>query len=97
MIALKVLQFLPLILSAVTAVEQQLGAGSGATKKAVVMAAIRAAIAAGETMDEPTIKAISMAVNLVVNSLNLGGVFKRTPVPAASIALPPGIETLTVP
>jgi hypothetical protein len=70
-------QFLPYILTAVTAVEQAMSNQPGATKKAMILSAIAAATQVGEQVPESHVKVISGLIDSVVASLNASGIFQH--------------------
>lgn len=70
------LQYLPGVLATVKAVETELTDQSGGTKKAVVMGTIQAAAqAAGQTIPNLHVQAVSALTDGVVTALNASGVF----------------------
>lgn len=80
----KILGFLPSILAGIKAVEDIVGGGHGQTKKAIVLSAVQTAAQTGETIDNPTVQAISATIDHVVGLLNSSGIFTHsTPAPAA--------------
>lgn len=81
-IFLTILQFLPHILAGIKAVEDVVGAGKGATKKAIVLAGVQAAAQVGETVPQKTVAAIGTTIDNVVTLLNQSGVL-GAPAPAA--------------
>lgn len=77
--ALLALKYLPHVLSAVTAVEQTLGAGKGESKKKVIMDAIQAGAKVAGGVDEDHVAAIGVLVDRVVGSLNDSGLLDGKP------------------
>lgn len=80
---LLIFKYLPVILQAIMAVEGAIGAGNGATKKQIVLAAIQAAAKVGETVDQKTVTMLSSLVDEIVGLLNASGIFGHAPAPAA--------------
>jgi hypothetical protein len=74
---LLIFQFLPLVLSAVRAIEAEVGAGNGATKKQLVLNSIQAAAQVGEKADDNTVKAVAALVDHTVATLNDSGIFQK--------------------
>lgn len=72
-LAKTILTLLPIILQAIAAVEQQIGAGNGPAKKELIMGAIGAA---GAPEADGVADAISKTVDMSVGVLNKVGVFK---------------------
>ena len=70
---LQVLRFFPYILQGIMAVEAALKGQPGATKKAVVMAAITAGAQIGETVPQPVVDGVSKLVDGTVAALNASG------------------------
>ena len=81
---LLIAQYLPLVMSTVTAVEQTVHA-PGATKAKVAMDTIQmVSQIAGQTVPEAHVQLIASLVKGVVDTFNKTGVFtKGSPVPAA--------------
>ncbi len=65
-----VIKYLPFVIQGVMAVEAALKGAPGATKKAVVMAAVQAGAAAGEAVPEAHVAGISKLVDSTVSALN---------------------------
>ena len=76
---LQILKYFPYVLQGIIAVESALKNATGATKKAVVMAAIQAGATIGETViEQPVVQGISTMVDTTVTALNNAGIFKTT-------------------
>ena len=79
------LQYLPLVLQAVVAVEQAAANADGKSKKQIAMSSIDAVAKAGESAPQKDVSLVSTLVDTVVASLNSAGVFQHaantTPAP----------------
>lgn len=80
---LQILSFFPYVLEGIMAVEKALAGSPGATKKAVVMAAISAGAQVGETVPQPVIEGVSKLVDGTVAALNASGLLGTTTSTAA--------------
>lgn len=74
-------KYAPYALAGAQAVEQAVGAGNGADKKQIAVAAILAAAHAGETVPVAQVQVIAGVVDLVVGTLNAAGLLGKPPVP----------------
>lgn len=92
-IFLTILKYLPDILRGVKAVEDAVGPGHGATKKAILLSGITAAAQVGATVDNQTVAAIGATIDHVVGLLNSSGVLGTPPAPVAPVTVPPGGAT----
>lgn len=86
------LKYGPTALTAVQAVESQVGAGNGATKLQLALAAVLTVAHAGESVPVATVQAISGVIDTIVSTLNGLGVFKKAAPPAAvAVAAAPAV------
>ena len=69
------LQYLPFVLNGVKSVETAMSGASGASKRAVILAAVSAAAQAGEQVPESHVQVISALIDSTVGALNASGVF----------------------
>ncbi len=65
-----VIKYLPFVIQGVISVETALQGASGATKKAVVLAAVQAGAAVGEAVPESHVAGISSLIDSTVAALN---------------------------
>lgn len=65
-----VIKYLPFVIQGVMSVETALQGAPGATKKAVVLAAVQAGAAAGESVPESHVAGISKMIDSTVAALN---------------------------
>lgn len=75
--------YFPYVLAGIQAVEGALGAGNGATKKQLVLNAVKAAAQVSETVPEVHIAGISALIDATVttlNATNLAGFGTKPPV-----------------
>ena len=86
-ILLEVFQLLPAIMSAVISVEASVtAAGTGATKKQIVMAVIESLVKSGESYDNKLVQAISLLVDNLVSIFNTSSLFGFGKAPVAPVA-----------
>jgi hypothetical protein len=79
---LAALQYFPVVLAAVPAIEAAYPTAPGTTKKEAAMSLVAAAAAIGETIPEPHVQVISALIDAVVAALNKSGWFAPKPVVA---------------
>lgn len=72
-ILISLMKYLPYIVAGVSAVEQVIGAGNGATKKQLVLGSIQAASKVGEQIPETHVAGISNLIDVTVATLNATG------------------------
>lgn len=77
------LKYGPLALTAVQGVELAVGAGNGATKKQLAVAAILSVAHVGETVPLPQVQIVAALVDTIVGTMNAMGGFGKTPAPAS--------------
>ena len=75
------LKYAPYALAGAQAVEQAVGAGSGADKKQLVIAGILAGAHAGETVPVAQVQIIAAVVDTVVGTLNAAGLLGKSAAP----------------
>jgi hypothetical protein len=73
------MQFLPVALQAIIAVETSIKNAPGASKKEVVMDIITAGTDAATKIPDAHVQQISGLVDVIVGSLNKSGAFNQTP------------------
>lgn len=82
-----VLRYLPYVLKAVKAVEEEVGAGNGQTKKQLILRAVEAAAHVAGDVDQETVAMIGKLIDMVVGTLNESGLLdgkpRKAPVPVA--------------
>ncbi len=66
----QVIKYLPFVIQGVMAVESALAGAPGATKKAVVLAAVQAGAAAGESIPEAHVAGISTMIDSIISAFN---------------------------
>ncbi len=71
------MQYFPVVLQAVVAVEHAIGSQSGTSKKQVVMSAVSAAAKVGAGVNEQHVQVISQLIDSTVTALNTAGVFGK--------------------
>jgi hypothetical protein len=76
---LQILKYFPYVLQGIMAVESALKGAPGATKKAVVMAAIEAGAHVGQTVvEQPVVQGISNLIDTTVTALNASGLLGKS-------------------
>lgn len=77
--ALLGLQYLPVILQAVVAVEKAIGSGNGQTKKKIILDAVQAGAKVVGQVDHEEVAAVGNLVDSVVGALNQSGLLDGKP------------------
>jgi hypothetical protein len=72
-----ILDYFPVILQGIIAVEQALKGTPGATKKQIVLNVINAGAEAGKQIPEGHVQAVSTLIDASVDALNAAGVFNH--------------------
>lgn len=73
------LQYLPLVLRGVTAVEETMKGAPGESKKQVILDAVAAGAQTAEVAPDQHVKVVSTLIDVVVGALNTSGIFQHVP------------------